>query len=150
MRERRGIRAPLVGRTLTLLAGGGGASRGVWGWPAASVAVHYQGVIHRDLKPGNLLVTADNHLAIADFGLSHIMENPESDARELSRTLGSPAFMAPELCASTAAPALARDAMSTPAAHRIPGGRTGARARLRNSRGRRVRCRARRGAWKGD
>ena len=63
--------------------------------------MHYQGVIHRDLKPGNLLVTADNHLAIADFGLSHIMEDQEADAKELSRALGSPAFVAPELCGST-------------------------------------------------
>jgi serine/threonine protein kinase len=61
-------------------------------------AVHYQGVIHRDLKPANLLVAGDGRLAIADFGLSHIMDDQETDAKELARALGSPAFVAPELC----------------------------------------------------
>jgi [calcium/calmodulin-dependent protein kinase] kinase len=31
-------------------------------------------VIHRDIKPDNLLIDEKNHLKIADFGVSHIME----------------------------------------------------------------------------
>ena len=63
--------------------------------------MHFQGVIHRDLKPANLMVTDDDHLAIGDFGLAHITEDPEKDQRELTRTVGTPAFMAPELCNRT-------------------------------------------------
>jgi len=60
--------------------------------------VHSQKVIHRDIKPENLLVAADGTVKISDFGVSYVMETDEDEA--LRKTVGTPAFLAPELCAA--------------------------------------------------
>jgi len=55
---------------------------------------HQQGVIHRDIKPGNLMVSCDGELRITDFGLCHA-----EGARNLTQThdvLGTLRYMAPE------------------------------------------------------
>lgn len=58
----------------------------------------YKHIIHRDLKPSNLLIGGDRTIKIADFGVSLILENNANDDRELGKTMGTPAFFAPELC----------------------------------------------------
>ncbi|CAD8047862.1 unnamed protein product [Paramecium primaurelia] len=52
-------------------------------------------VIHRDIKPENLLVNINNQLKIADFGVSHIMEDG-GDGR-ISNQTGTQAYLAPEV-----------------------------------------------------
>lgn len=53
-------------------------------------------ILHRDLKPQNLLLTEDNVLKISDFGLSTSLEND----RLTSTICGSPIYMAPEIIGS--------------------------------------------------
>jgi WD40 repeat protein len=63
-----------------------------------SRAVHYahqHGVLHRDLKPGNILLSADGQPLVADFGLARFMEQ-EENLTLTGRSVGSPAYMSPE------------------------------------------------------
>lgn len=60
--------------------------------------LHLKNIIHRDLKPSNLLISAERRIKISDFGVSLILENNANDDRELGKTMGTPAFFAPELC----------------------------------------------------
>jgi eukaryotic-like serine/threonine-protein kinase len=53
---------------------------------------HRQNVIHRDLRPGNVLVTEQRVLKVADFGTSRVLEI----ASHGTTVIGSPPFMAPE------------------------------------------------------
>jgi serine/threonine protein kinase len=56
---------------------------------------HQQGLIHRDVKPDNILVTPDGHAKLADLGLAKELDT----SLDLTRTgggLGTPHFMAPE------------------------------------------------------
>ena len=56
---------------------------------------HQHNVIHRDLKPGNVLLAADGTVKISDFGLVKRLESDSGQTRSGS-ILGTPAYMAPE------------------------------------------------------
>ena len=61
-------------------------------------AVHYahqRGILHRDIKPGNILVDAKGEPHLTDFGLARLTET-ESTVTRTIETLGTPSYMAPE------------------------------------------------------
>lgn len=60
--------------------------------------IHSAGVIHRDLKPGNLLVNADCELKICDFGLSRGFDAvPDENASHLTEYVATRWYRAPEI-----------------------------------------------------
>ncbi|KAI1348619.1 kinase-like domain-containing protein [Xylaria sp. FL0043] len=58
--------------------------------------LHAQNIIHRDIKPDNLLLTDEDVLKIVDFGVSEMFEKPNE--MMTNKSAGSPAFIPPELC----------------------------------------------------
>jgi S1-C subfamily serine protease len=60
---------------------------------------HGQGVVHRDVKPDNVLVNGDGHLYLADFGLAALAGLADARLTQTGDLMGTPSYMAPEQAA---------------------------------------------------
>nr|WP_295782127.1 serine/threonine-protein kinase [Rhodoferax sp.] len=54
---------------------------------------HANGVVHRDMKPANLIVLADGRIKVADFGIARV---EKSELTQVGTVMGTPAYMSPE------------------------------------------------------
>ncbi|KAA9157575.1 serine/threonine protein kinase [Amycolatopsis acidicola] len=57
-------------------------------------AAHEAGIVHRDVKPGNIMVAANGRVKLTDFGIAQAVDDPRLTTSGM--IVGSPAFMAPE------------------------------------------------------
>jgi serine/threonine protein kinase/tetratricopeptide (TPR) repeat protein len=63
---------------------------------AALAAAHGVSVVHRDLKPQNILLDRDDHVYVSDFGIAKTLESDRTRVTRTGAVLGTPLYMSPE------------------------------------------------------
>ncbi|HTM60628.1 MAG TPA: serine/threonine-protein kinase, partial [Burkholderiales bacterium] len=57
---------------------------------------HEAGIIHRDVKPANVMVDAGGHAKLTDFGVARLTDGPQGEATRMGKQIGTPSYMSPE------------------------------------------------------
>ncbi len=63
---------------------------------------HGEGVVHRDVKPENILLARDGSVLLADFGIARVLGGEEQSLTHTGMVVGTPAYMSPEQAAAGA------------------------------------------------
>jgi DNA-binding NarL/FixJ family response regulator/tRNA A-37 threonylcarbamoyl transferase component Bud32 len=64
----------------------------------ALTAVHEQNMVHRDVKPGNILVSEDGLVKLVDFGIAKSVDSKAMNLSMTGEIIGTPKYMSPEQC----------------------------------------------------
>ena len=59
-------------------------------------AAHSRGIVHRDVKPANVLLAEDGRVKLADFGIAKIVDDAGADLTLHGHVMGTPTYLAPE------------------------------------------------------
>jgi len=94
MRFLRGgsLRASIKGNQMPLEA----ASKMLDHIAGALAVAHRQGVVHRDIKPDNILLDEEGNAYLTDFGIAKELGNEASNVTQADMVVGSPAYLSPE------------------------------------------------------
>jgi serine/threonine protein kinase len=74
------------------------AARIVYQTAQGLATAHDRGVIHRDIKPGNIMITARGNVKIADFGIALSTQDFSKKLTSTGEFVGTPGYLSPEVC----------------------------------------------------
>ena len=74
------------------------AARVIFQTAQGLATAHDKGVIHRDIKPGNLLIGARGQVKIADFGIALVTQDFSKKLTSTGEFVGTPGYLSPEVC----------------------------------------------------